>query len=981
MMLKISGLEKYYNKNKSNELHVLKNINIELPKSGMVAVFGKSGCGKTTLLNMIGGLDNRDRGQVEIDGERISSNNDLVRNKYIGYIFQNYYLNPKETCFDNVANALKLCGVRDKEVIEKRVIAALKNVGMDKYRKRTPDTLSGGQMQRIAIARAIVKNPQVLLADEPTGNLDSENTVMIMDLLKEISKDHLVVLVTHEQKLVDYYCDKVIELHDGKITNIYNNENVFGYNEKPANDIYLGELESVKLTEGFVNLEYFGEKTEEPIYIKIVSYEGKLYLKVDNNKKIQLVDDGSEIKLKNGVFENRRLAKNEYKNIDMSELPHIEGKSYGKLMTFKESLVSGFKSCFAPKKKGKKLLSFCMTAFAISIVFTFAFFGVAIKDYQEVKSKIVDGVFYVYSQDNRVTERIFSWTKENNSIVDLMLTFSNPVFGDDFSYSKIQFESSADKNNLFYEDTNYDVTYLSTETIDKNAIYYGRISDLQDNEIVITTYLADKIIRDAAVEYISSYDNVINLKDKKGNTIVGIVSSDKAVVYFSKVALANHNIYNHSNYPVKTDDEINIDLSKGEILLYTYENPFEYKRGDIFKINGIEFNVKNVITKGSYLEWCRMKGYEFETNPEQYFKNKVNKDFPDLDETRQAYWDHLEEYTNKYCFNFYEDFYMYLDEYMIDMSSISTDYYYWLYSVKNIDHAKYMYLDTVYKDRYYSAVLYKEKFGSFPTRDFFVDNTSYLTTIDDLERSLSIYIPEYTNYDMDYQSFFVVLDKDDFVSVSNSNGESSEFESKFTFYRTNEDSKNDFSFWNSDFTYYKIVCSDENKTLELIEDIKTILPENDGDKWYLVTTSDIYTSNTSEILSKIVSNLLYLSIFMVLMSICIFLIMRSSIMLRIREIGIYRAVGMSKKNIVMKFFAESLSLTTVSIIPGFIISSVLISIWIKQAPLVREMFYYNFPMAMILLVFIYVLCTVAGVLPIITLLRKTPSTILSKYDI
>ena len=216
-MISVKGLDKFFNRGKQNEVHVINDVSLTLPEKGMVAVFGKSGCGKTTLLNVIGGLDGFSSGEVLIEGKSIREKTDDIRNEYIGYIFQNYNLISSESCFDNVAAALRLCGMRDEVEIEKRTMAALRGVGMESYRRRTPDTLSGGQQQRIAIARAIVKSPRIILADEPTGNLDEANTVMIMDLLKAISKEHLVILVTHEANLVDYYCDTVIELSVGKI--------------------------------------------------------------------------------------------------------------------------------------------------------------------------------------------------------------------------------------------------------------------------------------------------------------------------------------------------------------------------------------------------------------------------------------------------------------------------------------------------------------------------------------------------------------------------------------------------------------------------------------------------------------------------------------------------------------------------------------------------------------------------------------------
>ena len=157
--ISIRDADKYYNRGKGNQIHVINRIGLELPESGMVAVFGRSGCpsgsGKTTLLNAIGGLDTLDSGSILVDGQDMRQNTDYLRNRYIGYIFQNYNLNVSQTVGENVANALILCGMTDREEIARRVRVALANVGMEKFADRTPDTLSGGQQQRVAIARTL----------------------------------------------------------------------------------------------------------------------------------------------------------------------------------------------------------------------------------------------------------------------------------------------------------------------------------------------------------------------------------------------------------------------------------------------------------------------------------------------------------------------------------------------------------------------------------------------------------------------------------------------------------------------------------------------------------------------------------------------------------------------------------------------------------------------------------------------------------
>ena len=299
-ILRIDNAQKYYNRGRENEIHVMNGISLSLPESGMIAIFGKSGCGKTTLLNTIGGLDSLASGSIEIFGENLANDPDIIRNRYTGYIFQNYNLNVGETVFENVADALRLCGVEDEQVIRTRVLAALADVDMDKFRERTPDTLSGGQQQRVAIARAIVKSPAIILADEPTGNLDENNTVLVMDILKEISRTRLVLLVTHEANLVDYYCDRVIEMADGRIVGDRANTGATGYVQRNKNDIFLGDLATRTDNLPGVSLTTYGDlPADRPVHIRLVSEGGRLFLACDT-PGVRFLDETSEIHLREG---------------------------------------------------------------------------------------------------------------------------------------------------------------------------------------------------------------------------------------------------------------------------------------------------------------------------------------------------------------------------------------------------------------------------------------------------------------------------------------------------------------------------------------------------------------------------------------------------------------------------------------------------------------------------------------------------------
>ena len=220
-MIKINALEKRFNKGKSNEVRALRGINAEFGDTGLYVIYGKSGSGKSTLMDMIGGLNSFDHGYIEIDGKRYDSIvDDEYRIENIGYIFQNYCLDAKYNVYDNVALGLRTVGITDEEEIFTRVMTALASVGLEDHYKRDVLTLSGGEQQRVAIARAMAKGSSVILADEPTGNLDEENTRLVLDILRELAKTRLVILVTHEEDIASGYADSVIEIRDGVVDSV-----------------------------------------------------------------------------------------------------------------------------------------------------------------------------------------------------------------------------------------------------------------------------------------------------------------------------------------------------------------------------------------------------------------------------------------------------------------------------------------------------------------------------------------------------------------------------------------------------------------------------------------------------------------------------------------------------------------------------------------------------------------------------------------
>ena len=212
-MLELVNIKKDYVSGE-NTVHALKGINLKFRESDLVSVLGPSGCGKTTMLNVIGGLDGYDDGALIINGvstkDYTERDWDSYRNHTIGFIFQSYNLISHQTVLENVELALTLSGVNKTER-RYRAIDALKKVGLGDQLNKRPNQMSGGQMQRVAIARAIVNNPDIILADEPTGALDSETSVQVMDILREIAKERLVIMVTHNAELAEHYSTRIIK--------------------------------------------------------------------------------------------------------------------------------------------------------------------------------------------------------------------------------------------------------------------------------------------------------------------------------------------------------------------------------------------------------------------------------------------------------------------------------------------------------------------------------------------------------------------------------------------------------------------------------------------------------------------------------------------------------------------------------------------------------------------------------------------------
>ena len=988
-MIKLRGVNKFFNRGRENEIHVVNDLSLELSESGMVAIFGKSGCGKTTLLNLIGGLDFAQKGEILVGGEDISKNTDTQRNKYIGYVFQNYNLSRGETCYDNVAAALRLCGMKDEEEIKKRVFASLRCVGMENYAKRLPDTLSGGQQQRIAIARAIVKNPPVILADEPTGNLDSANTVMIMDLLKKISREHLVILVTHEENLVDYYCDRVIELSDGKVTSDRINPSASGLKKRDKNDIFLGELDRIEYENENAVVEYYGDAPASPIKLKIINSGGRMFLKLES-ETVQFIDESSEIKLREGVFEEEKSDSPFGERLDLSELPPVKSERCGRLFSLKASIKSGYRENFKKEKRGKRALRRCMALFSAVVVFMSALFGTAFRDIKEADGSYNHNVFYLYTPDGAVSDKLTS-ADENASGIDYIRLVNATPSGDQSIYFHTgSFETF--KDNYFSSSFGTNAVFLDDSLAEDLTLIAGK-RELKDGEILITSKVADELVDLSTLGYIKKREDLIGLislmmVNGRSVSIAGIVDSNESAVYFNELTMAK---YTYSSVVgtslVKLASDYGISLNDGECILAirsARENVLYPKENGELKINGLSLTVKE-IRKGSenYSAWLLENGIEKLDGHYEYFLAEIKEENPAITEG-SALEAMVEERMNERYFEFYDYYYSEIDEYLNDIYFFQRgEFYLWLYFEKDVEKAKYGLLP----EEYYQALCYKNANGRYPTKDEFnAVRYDLPLIINDLAEYENLYAEEFYRYSYNspniYSSVYL-LSENDYINASKRLGETDPSAKADDEYIYVKDIAIDESItvYEGSYYYTLIHSSDPEKTAAFLAESFADLQSPYDYMPTVLTPDDIRQNTIRDSVEKILKNLLTLVIVLTLMCLCMYFIMRSALMKRVKEVGIMRAIGVSKRNLTFKFFIESAVIATLTVCVGFLISSGFIALCSASSSLVSEIFYYPLWLCLSVFVLVNSMAILFGILPLLLLLRRTPSEILSKYDI
>lgn len=601
-MIRLEHVNKYFNKGKKNEIHVINDLNLKLNNNGLVCLLGPSGCGKTTILNAVGGLDKVRNGKIYIDDERITKRSikkiDKIRNLKLGYIFQDYKLIDSLSVFDNVALVLKMIGIKDKDEIKKRVDYVLETLNIYRYRYRLASMLSGGERQRVAIARAIVKDPDIILADEPTGNLDSKNTLEIMNIIKCISKKRLVILVTHEVNLAKFYADRIIELEDGKVIKDYENETKDFLDYRLENNIYLKDIKYHNDFNDKLNkISVYNDNNN--LDITLVVKNGNIYIKSNSIEKIEVIDSNSNV----------NLIDDHYKKIDYDEVSKYEfnfdkvinnnyKKKYSSIYNLKSMITSGFKkiSNYSPIKK---FLLLGYMAASMFILFSIA---------RMASAFVINDEDFVKSNNNYVSVAVGKIDEKKYNDILSVPGIKYAVIGDSLVGFKITY------NTLLQ---NYDVSDLLVGSIsglslisDKDLIY-GEMPK-NDYEVVVdimsakTLFDSENHAKSAGLlsekDLIGMNISVDNVKDFK---IVGITDLKSPSIYIKEnliVDVVNNTSYQSSSddyyFPVEDKDSnyanyetYDYTLKNGRVPSGDYEVLVNYDLKDLYELN------KNIDTK------------------------------------------------------------------------------------------------------------------------------------------------------------------------------------------------------------------------------------------------------------------------------------------------------------------------------------------------------------------------------------------------
>lgn len=562
-MILIKDLQKYYNK-KNETIQALKDVNLEFGRTGFVVLTGKSGSGKSTLLNILGGLDDFSQGDItfmdQLTSNFKSSDWDTYRNSFVGFVFQEFYLIENLTIGQNIAMSLELQGC-NKTKIKDKVVDILKMVDLAGYENRFTNELSGGQKQRIAVCRALIKDPQIILADEPTGNLDSDSGQGILEILKKLSKTKLVIMVTHDLEFAKIYGDRIIELKDGKVIS-----DTANLKDKQEN------TELIRLQKG------------KPLATETIQLINKLLIKSKKKNFLIIKQDKAGSKIGNESFIQKPENITKAKTLDL----HIKNTRLPNSFAFKLAINN-----FLLKKFRLILLSFLFisTLIFVGITTNLSFYNVAKASNLTFEKADVKEIPLLKADCDNCYNESFN----EQEIHYLKTNYQSIKFLTSIVSRNISIADLVQLDEVLYEKNYYTIHFNKVILIDETkSLFKLKFGDFpKENEVVITDFMAEMFIVNQAIKDVSE------IQDLVGKEIT------------------------HSNIPIKISGIVETDYQRFAYLKENTDFNEIYKTG-FFNIRENNYSqvfmTKETFDKSFYLSKSPLSLFEIEETQERYMQ-------------------------------------------------------------------------------------------------------------------------------------------------------------------------------------------------------------------------------------------------------------------------------------------------------------------------------------------------------------------------
>jgi len=703
-MIEVKNLFKKYTVKNGIEVKALDDVSLKIDKVGMVFLLGKSGAGKSTLLNVLGGLDRVDSGEIIINGKSSKdfsqSDFDSYRNTYLGFIFQEYNILNEFSIAENIALAIELQG---RKPTNEEIDNILNQVDLAGLAKRKPNELSGGQKQRVAIARALIKNPQIIMADEPTGALDSKTGKQIFDTLKALSHDKLVLIVSHDREFAEQYADRIIELKDGKVISDVEKTIIQTQNQEGINII---DNKIIKIDKDYILKDEDFLKIKD--YIKTAKSDVIISVDNQNNEKIKTIMNLSDEGLCKFIDTNQ-------------DKIVIQDENY---KTIKSKL--GFKKAFKMGASSLKIKKFRLTLTIFLSFLAFMMFGLAntMSSYDNIKTTVNSIVDSNIEYATFKKQKVFSYGEGNNDFYlenslineedvlkisnDMKLNFTK-VYG---AFQKYEMPSLnyVDFKNIFLEQmsnfngfTTIDMNFINQYDFDLN----GSLPE-KDDEIAITKLVEDVIkeygIRDYNGVEQENLDSALHLEISIFGLkmkIVGVIDTKAdiseyqdlkgdSIADYMKMQLFNSYLENgpHLLFFVKDTmiDSLNKMYSNNHDMLEIEWNNQYFTYNKIMNGKENDINDKEILLPYSFVEMIDFfNTVNLNENDEQYQKVIQMPAFNDV--MYYLYFMHKQEIVK--LFN---------DKQLTISDSFKNDYH-----IDSLENQQILYIFKVYQDSFYAS--------------------------------------------------------------------------------------------------------------------------------------------------------------------------------------------------------------------------------------------------------------------------------------